>query len=56
MEDRRLLHQMDLEKGTVVIEGVTYPLKDKCFPTIDPKNPYQLTAEERCGGALKDSI
>ncbi len=46
MEDRRLLHQMDLEKGTVVIEGVTYPLKDKCFPTIDPKNPYQLTAEE----------
>lgn len=46
MKDRRLLHQMDLEKGTVVIEGVTYPLKDKCFPTIDPKNPYQLTAEE----------
>lgn len=46
LEHRRLLHQMDLEKGTVTIEGETYELLDTQFPTIDPKDPYKLTPEE----------
>lgn len=46
LENRRLLHHMDLEKGTVTIEGKEYALLDTHFPTIDPKNPYQLTKEE----------
>ncbi|TGY97708.1 fructose-1,6-bisphosphatase [Petralouisia muris] len=46
MEHRLLLDKMDLEKGTVVVEGKTYPLKDACFPTIDMKNPYELSPEE----------
>ena len=47
MDDRNLLHMIDHEKGTVVIEGKEYPLRDKHFPTIDPKNPYALTPEEK---------
>ena len=46
MEHRLLLDKMDLGKGTVVVEGKTYPLKDTCFPTIDMKNPYELSPEE----------
>ncbi|EOS26307.1 fructose-1,6-bisphosphatase III [Lachnospiraceae bacterium 3-1] len=46
MEKRLLLDKMDLEKGTVVVEGKTYPLKDICFPTVDRKNPYELSPEE----------
>ena len=47
MDDRNLLHMIDYEKGTVTIDGKEYPLRDKNFPTIDPKNPYKLTPEER---------
>ena len=46
MDDRRLLHRIDYEKGTITIYGKEYPLKDAYFPTIDPKDPYKLTAEE----------
>lgn len=46
MNHRLLLDKMDLEKGTVTVEGKTYPLKDTCFPTIDMKNPYELSPEE----------
>ena len=46
MDHRLLLDKMDLEKGTVTVEGKTYPLKDTCFPTIDRKNPYELSPEE----------
>ncbi len=37
---RRLLHRIDLEKGTIVVDGVTYELRDRCFPTLDVRNPY----------------
>lgn len=47
MDERRLLHRMDLLNGTVEVEGVTYPLRDTYFPTIDPAHPYELTAEEQ---------
>ena len=46
MDDRRLLHQMDLERGIVKVEGKEYPLLDTNFPTVDPQDPYKLTDEE----------
>ena len=47
MNDRRLLHLIDYEKGTITLNGNIYQLKDKSFPTIDPQNPYELTEDER---------
>lgn len=47
MADRKLLHLIDKEKGTITIEGKEYELKDTNFPTIDPANPYKLTEEEQ---------
>lgn len=47
LDDRLLLHKMDLKNGTIEIDGKKYPLNDTNFPTIDSKNPYQLTTEER---------
>jgi len=46
MEKRLLLDKMDLEAGTVTVEGTVYPLRDTNFPTVDPKDPYKLTEEE----------
>lgn len=46
MDDRRLLPQVDYEQGTITLNGVTYPLLDKNFPTVDPANPDRLTAAE----------
>ena len=46
MEDRKLLHCMDRDKGTVRIDGVDYKMNDTNFPTIDPADPYKLTDEE----------
>lgn len=46
MQDRLLLDQIDFDKGTVVVEGKTYPLKENCFPTVDTANPYELSPEE----------
>ena len=46
MKDRLLLEKIDYEKGTVEIDGKLYQLQDTNFPTIDPKNPYELTPEE----------
>ncbi len=47
MNDRLILNNIDYKKGTINIEGKKYELNDKEFPTIDPKNPYDLTSEER---------
>lgn len=46
MEDRLLLDKMDLKSGTVMIDGVSYPLRDTDFPTLDPDDPYRLTDGE----------
>lgn len=46
LEDRKLLHRIDYERGTVEIEGIEYELTDKVFPTVDPNDPYRLTPEE----------
>ncbi len=46
MEHRRLLHRIDRVKGTIEIDGMVYPLRDTHLPTIDPADPYALSAEE----------
>lgn len=46
MEDRLLLDKIDYENYTLEIEGKTYKLNDRYFPTIDPKDPYKLSREE----------
>ncbi len=46
MADRNLLETVNLEKGTVMVEGKEYALNDTDFPTFDPANPYTLTDEE----------
>ena len=46
LEERLLLDKLDLKKGTVTVEGVEWPLRDTNFPTVDPADPYKLTAEE----------
>ena len=46
MEDRCLLDHIDYERGICVIDGKEYAMKSCCFPTVDPKNPSQLTPEE----------
>lgn len=46
MENRLLLDKIAIEQGTVCIEGKEYKLKDTNFPTIDWKNPYELSEDE----------
>ncbi|MFV0363307.1 MAG: fructose-1,6-bisphosphatase [Suipraeoptans sp.] len=46
MEDRNLLDKINYDEGTILLDGKTYELLDTNFPTIDPKDPYQLTDEE----------
>ena len=47
MEQRLLLDKIDFEKGVITLNGKECPLKDNSFPTIDPNDPYRLTAEEQ---------
>ena len=46
MEDRLQLDKIDYENKCIAINGVTYPLEDTDFPTVDPADPYRLTPEE----------
>lgn len=47
MEARNILHALDCEAGTVTIEGRTFDMPDRHFPTVDPADPYRLTPEEQ---------
>lgn len=47
MEDRCLLDHIDYERGVCTIEGKEYAMKSCHFPTVDPKDPCQLTPEEQ---------
>jgi fructose-1,6-bisphosphatase-3 len=47
LDHRRVLRTIDLEKGTVVVDGHTHDLKDRHFPTIDPRDPEALSADEQ---------
>ncbi len=46
MEDRLLLDKINYGDHTVIIDGIKYKMRDTEFPTVDQKNPYQLTIEE----------
>ena len=46
MEDRNLLGAIDFARGTIDIDGVTYPLADTVLPTVDPAHPLELTPAE----------
>jgi fructose-1,6-bisphosphatase III len=57
LDHRRLLHRIDHARGTIEIDGQVYDLRDRMFPTIDPADPYRLTAEESsCLSCLKHSF
>lgn len=57
LEHRRLLHRIDLARGTVEIEGTTHELLDTRLPTIDPRDPYAYSPEEQaCVDRMKDSF
>lgn len=47
MANRKLLHMIDFERGVFCYDGREYEMTDTFFPTIDPKNPYQLTPDEQ---------
>ena len=46
LNHRCLLEHVDFDKGTVEVDGKTYPMLDMKFPTIDPKDPLKLTEQE----------
>ena len=46
MDDRLLLDKIDYEHRCITVDGVTWPLEDTDFPTVDPADPYTLTPEE----------
>ena len=55
--ERALLHRIDPNKGTIIIEGKEYPLTDTNFPTIAWNDPYRLSPEEEaCISTLRDSF
>ncbi len=57
MEARNLLHRINFEEKNIEIDGHTYPLLDSFLPTIDPADPYALSAEERtCMDRLRQSF
>lgn len=58
MKDRDLFHRIDFEKGEIMLpNGLSYPMKDMNFPTIDPSDPYKLTdAEEELTDKLIHSF
>jgi fructose-1,6-bisphosphatase-3 len=57
MEHRNLLHRINLENGTVEIDGREYKMRDTHLPTLDPADPYALSAEEKaCMDRLRQSF
>lgn len=47
MADRCLFERIDYQRGTIDLDGKSYPLTSCHFPTVDPANPYSLTDEEK---------
>ncbi len=57
MEDRLMLHRVDLRAGTVTLESGVRALLDAHFPTLDPNHPTELSADEaRCLERLRQSF
>lgn len=47
MEHRLLLDKINYSNGTITLNNTTYELNDVNFPTINTKNPFELTNEEK---------
>jgi fructose-1,6-bisphosphatase-3 len=47
MQDRLLLDKINYEEYTITIGSDVYKLNLQTFPTIDPKEPWKLTEEEK---------
>ena len=45
-DDRLLLDKINYDNHTIMIDGKMYPLENVNFPTIHPKNPYELSEDE----------
>ncbi len=57
LEHRRLLEHINAEHGTIVLDGVVYPLADWNFPTVDWDDPGRLSPqEEECLAQFKTSF
>jgi fructose-1,6-bisphosphatase-3 len=57
LDHRRLFRTIDLAQGTIVVDGKTYPLKDRHFPTLDPGNPEALSeSEQQCLNRMRASF
>ena len=46
MDSRLMLERIDFANNTVRLDKGVYPLNTELWPTIDPADPYRLTAEE----------
>jgi fructose-1,6-bisphosphatase-3 len=46
MDDRLVLDGVDLRAGTLTVGGVSYPMLDTRWPTLDPADPAALSDEE----------
>lgn len=54
---RRVLHGIDRRAGIFKAANAKYTLRDSYFPTINPEDPYTLTASEReCVDRLRQSF
>lgn len=47
MESRLVLDNIDLDKGTVPLNGIEYELNSRDFPTLDKNDPYSLSLDEK---------
>ncbi len=47
MADRLLLDKVDFDRNVIVVDGKEYEMTDTNFPTVDPKDPFRLTEDER---------
>src|SRR6478735_7458338 len=57
MDHRNVLRQIDYQQGTFPTNGISYPLRDTRFPTIDPADPNRLSPEEEeCIQRLEESF
>ena len=57
MGHRDLLHRIDRERGIVEVDGREHALRDTHLPTVDARDPYALSTEEReCMDRLRESF
>ena len=47
LADRLLLDKVDFDRNVIVLDGKEYEMTDTNFPTVDPKDPFRLTEDER---------